>query len=241
MLNFSKKEITIISAVILVLAGVIGFIAMNSYKKEELIIQRTNSENSEQAAGKTTKQTEDKMLIHVIGSVNKPGVVEIPKESRMADAIDMAGGFAKNADIEAVNLAYKLEDGQQLYIPEKDTGNKTTKKKTVQNKSNKTLPGVQSIAVKGQNGGISNSDKGVKTEALVGNGQQINSAGEIVVNLNTASQEQLDSLPGVGPATAKKIIEYRNKNGRFKAPEDIKKIGGIGKAKYEKIKERITI
>ena len=62
-----------------------------------------------------------------------------------------------------------------------------------------------------------------------------------LVNINTADEKALDTLPGVGPATAQKIIEYRENEGAFQSPEDIMKVRGIGKAKYEKMKDKITI
>ena len=91
--------------------------------------------------------------------------------------------------------------------------------------------GAQKAAANGGNG---------TTSAKVGGSANSFDAGGLV-NINTADEKALDTLPGVGPATAQKIIEYRENEGAFQSPEDIMKVRGIGKAKYEKMKDKITI
>ena len=145
------------------------------------------------------------VTVYVTGAVNHPGIVEVPEEARVADAVNACGGALPTADMEGVNMAQKLKDGQQVRIPEK---------------TEMTAPPRTAAAVTGQ------TDK-------TGEGGRI--------NINTADEKALDSLPGIGPAMAKRIIEYRNTEGMFQSPEDLKKIKGIGDAKYEKLKDRITV
>jgi len=206
-------------------------------------VNKDNSDLVEKDIGKGSSQSKE-IIIHLIGSVKNPGVVKIPAESRIEDALRASGGAKEDADLERVNLAYKLEDGQQVYIPAKEKLQETKatgKKKagTLANNSAKSsrkfLPGVQVTQASGTKT-VSSSGGGVKADELT---KVSDNQGDLI-NINTAGLIELDRLQGVGPATAQKIIDYRNTNGRFKVPEDIMKVKGIGKSKYEQIKNRIT-
>ncbi len=155
--------------------------------------------------------TQAPIAVHVIGAVPRPGLYELPEDSRVQDAIDAAGGLLAEADENAFNLAALLEDGQQLDIPykfgsapENDTGSSD-------------LPSSSESE---------NSTDDPNTE---------------LVNINTATVEELDSLPGIGPTTAQKIIDYRTENGPFSVIEDIMNVSGIGPATFEDIQALITV
>ncbi|MGI6045425.1 MAG: helix-hairpin-helix domain-containing protein [Eggerthellaceae bacterium] len=139
------------------------------------------------------------LFVYVSGAVEKPGVYELSMGTRVNDAVELAGGLTSDADLEAINLARMLEDGEQINIPHKGstTGSQTASQQ-----------------------GSTNQGK---------------------VNINTASIEELESLPGVGEATAKKIVDERESNGRFKSIEDLKRVSGIGKKKFEKLKDQISV
>ncbi len=150
--------------------------------------------------------TPEPIYVYVTGAVNRPGVYKLPRESRLVDAIQQAGGFLKGADLTQVNLAAKVKDGEQIVIP---------------------------------------GAKDVPTPQLVigGSGLLVTPtppAGELV-NLNTASLELLDQLPGIGPSTAQKIVDYREENGPFTQVEDLLKIPGIGPATLENVRELVTV
>lgn len=212
-----KQKITIICiAVILVIAFI--------YYKN--IINKNNfsqiDENIEISTNEEYKETEDKKVmikVHVCGSVNKEGVVELEENNRVSDAIEKAGGLKENANILDINLAYMLEDGMKVYIPSVED-----KSNTEENlKSNIENDFTKSVSNPENKNTISNSSKSKK------------------ININTAMQSELETLPGIGESTAQKIINYRKDNGKFKTIEDIKKVSGIGNAKFEKIKELIDI
>lgn len=148
--------------------------------------------------------------VHVAGAVANPGVYEVDPEGRVQDAVDAAGGLSSNAAPHAVNLAQKLTDGQQVYIP--------TKKEAAQ----------------GDASAAGSASSGVSDSASA-------SAASSLVNINTASEEELDTLPGVGPATAQAIISYRQENGPFAAPEDIQNVSGIGQKKYQDMEGLICV
>jgi len=147
-----------------------------------------------------------RLKVHVIGAVTRPGLYEIDSGSRVADALEKAGGATPAADLDQINLAAKLADGQQLLVPEKGT-------------AGASAPGA---TAPGGSGGAGAS------------AQQ-------PVNLNSATLEQLNTLDGIGPKTAQKIIDYREAHGGFKSIEELMEVPGIGPAKFEQLKAQVVI
>lgn len=137
------------------------------------------------------------------------------------------GGVREDANIEDINLAYKLEDGIKIHIPTKQEKEKENANPTDTSKAEEDI--TQKYVT--TSSGVSTTNNNEKTE----NTQSSK------VNINTATQSQLESLPGVGPSTATKILTYRKEKGKFKKIEDIKEVSGIGEAKFEKIKDYITV
>jgi competence protein ComEA len=148
--------------------------------------------------------TDAPIVVHVIGAVPRPGVYELPKDSRVRDAIQAAGGLLAEADTGSINLAALVEDGQQLDIPY--TGGEPP-------------------------------PPSAETEAPA---TRAPDAPELI-DINTASLEELDSLPGIGPTTAQKIIDYRDQNGPFQRIEDIMNVSGIGPATFEELQDLIVV
>ena len=135
------------------------------------------------------------------------------------------GGLRDDANIDDINLAYKLEDGMKIHIP--------TAKEKEQTNNTVVTSGMEDLTQKyvTSSSGLSNVDVS----------SDIQSNKITKVNINVATQAQLETLPGIGPATASKIIDYRKEKGNFKKIEDIKEVSGIGDSKFEKIKEYITV
>ena len=222
-LNLSKKQKIILSIVIsIIFVLVLIYVYQNLYEEdtEILLTNETNelssemNENSnEDSTSLNSKETEETVVVHVIGEVNNPGVVTLPEGSRIIDAINMAGGKTEEADLSKINLAYIVEDGTQIYIP----------------RINENLNQVNLIS-DGAGVGVVITDSNVEENEV-----------DSKVNINTASKEKLETLPGVGETTAQKIIDYREANGKFKTIEDIKNVSGIGDAKYESLKDKITV
>lgn len=206
--KFNKKSKIIIIVVITILSMGIGYYAYSkeNYEFEASNFEIENQDNSENENSKTEKQ-EEKIKIHISGAVKSEGVIELEENSRVADAIEKAGGYTEEAYTKEINLASKLEDGMKIYIP--------TKKE-----------------IEEQN----NLESGSQTQLNTQNKQS-----SAKVNINTATKEQLETLPGIGSSTADKILQYRKEKGKFKTKEDIKKVSGIGESKYSKIKDLIEI
>lgn len=199
MKNFKK---IIFLSIIVVFAVIYLIYNYSNNKNNEIIEEDLYIETSNQ-----TKEN-NKIILHITGEVNSPGIIEIDEGSRLNDAIKAAGGLTENADTNKINLAYVVQDGQKINIPNVnsvDTGNYIT----------------ENI---GEN--IVIEDTNMNTN---------------IVNINTATQTELETLTGIGPSTALKIIKYREENGKFKNIEEIKNVSGIGDSKFEAIKDEICV
>lgn len=212
----NKKTKILLIILISIIAIAVGYYTYKNEKESQNFIEEQNLEIEENKQEESSKETE-KIIVHVSGAVQNEGVIELEENSRIADAIEKAGGFREDAYTKDINLAYKLEDGMKIYIP------------TMEEKENeKTNVIVESnIETENNNSSYSNASDGKNTNSKV--------------NINTASKEELDTLPGIGPSTAEKIINYRKENGKFKSIEGIKDVSGIGDSKYENIKDMIEI
>lgn len=145
--------------------------------------------------------------VHVAGAVRSCGVYELPDGARVCDAVDAAGGLRDDAAETALNLARKISDGEQIYVPTQD--------EAVSAPSSGSVTNSASAAGRGPEGGQ--------------------------VNINRAGVEELDTLPGVGPATAQAIVDEREANGPFASVEDIQRVTGIGEKKFEKLEGSICV
>ncbi|WCB94842.1 hypothetical protein DSM104299_03581 [Baekduia alba] len=148
---------------------------------------------------------ETSATVHVVGAVRRAGVYRLRAGQRVQDAIARAGGATAHADLQAINLAAKVTDGQQVVVPRKGRA------------------------------GVAAPAAGAATE---GGGGAAPSSGP--VNLNSATAEQLDTLDGVGPATAQKILEFRQQHGGFSSVDDLAQIAGIGPKKLESLRAQVT-
>ena len=237
-LNKVQKTVLIIVAILCIGIALFLFYQFLSAEETEAAseTQVENIENNDkQNLNETQNETEDyntqddidngtstslfgtkqlgNIVVHVIGEVKKPGVIKLKEGARIIDAINKCGGQTEEADLSKINLAYVLDDGSQIYIP-------------------RVKEDIQNTTI-------------MKTEAgnnvIVNNVTQGDDEKSIKVNLNTATLEKLMTLPGVGESTAQKIIEYRNKNKKFKTIDELKSVSGIGDAKFNSLKDYIYV
>lgn len=143
-------------------------------------------------------------LVHVAGAVRTPGVYRLRDGERVQDAVRRAGGPRAGADINAINLAAKVADGQQVVVPRRGAA--------------AAAPGGTGVGA-GEPGGPPRAP----------------------VSLNTATAEQLDTLDGVGPATASKILEYRRQHGGFRSIDDLGEIPGIGPKRLAALRGKVQL
>ena len=157
------------------------------------------------------------IVVDVDGAVVHPGLYKLPPDSRVQAALAAAGGLSPQADAHRINRAAKLHDGQKLYVLSQGESGPPQAASSGQ--------GCEGQACTSAEGGVAGSD----TE------------GQGLVNINTANATQLTQLPGVGPAIAQKIIDYRTANGPFTSVDDLTKVPGIGAAKLAQIKSHARV
>ena len=167
------------------------------------------------------------ITVHVAGSVKNPGVYRLKYGSRINDGIVAAGGATSAANLDVINLATVLNEGEQIYVPKRGE-----KPHTI---TNRPQLGGGGDAAGGLNG------VGGATGGATGVGGATSSAVPQSININLASVVELEQLPGVGPSTAKAIFAYREKNGAFLKVEDLLKVRGIGPAKLSEILPRARV
>lgn len=224
MLNQKQKIIAILVIAIVII--VIAYYYINSTKDVYTDMATGNIMEETIEESEDTNETSKKQIIkiHVTGAVKTNGVVEIEKDGRVNDAIEAAGGITEDADLSDINLAYKIEDGQKIYIP------------SIDDKEEKTQTQEQDQT---QEQGFSRQKQEV-TFIIPGNNNE-EEQNSSKININKATFTELITLPGIGEATAVKILEYRKTNGNFQNIEQIKNVSGIGEAKFNVIKEYITV
>jgi competence protein ComEA len=139
------------------------------------------------------------VVVDVVGAVRRPGLYRLPHGARVADAVAKAGGVTARAQVELVNLAATIADGEQIIVPRKGIGG-----------------------------------------AAAGPGSAVPGAASGPVHLNSATLEQLDSLPGIGPVTAQKILDFRQEHGAFGSVDELDAVPGIGPARLEQLKDLVA-
>lgn len=182
------------------------------------------------------------LVVHVAGAVKHPGVYHLRKGARCDDALKAAGGPTKEANTDAVNLAARIEDGTQIYIPTRKEHPGGAEIPPASDSSRSSpfpagSPGGKHTARAHSLHGA--SGKGSRSRS--GRPGKLTSPGEGTVELNTANAAELQRLPGVGPSLAQRILDYRAQNGPFHKTEDLLQVSGIGPRKFEKMQSLVHI
>ena len=209
--------------------------AISLLKKEENNLEINNNSDtskdnysSKQASLEENKESKvAKYYIDIKGFVKKPGVYEVTADNIVNDCIKLAGGLLKNADTTTINLSKKVSSEMVIYIPKKEEVIKTT--------TNTTVTKDQEIP----NDAVASDNN--KSNSSISKDNNTQTPNRTLVNINTATIQELTTLSGIGDAKAQDIIDYRTLNGNFKTIEDIKNVSGIGEALYAKIKDYITV
>ena len=207
-------------------------------------MENTESMDSEKNDSSKSELTKNKIYVYITGEVNVPGVVILDEGSRIADAINAAGGTTAKANVTKVNLVYVLEDGMKVNIPNNDDLKNNANFEYIT--LNSGDGGIDDYRDDGA-GGESYSDGGGSGSGSISSYSSGSASGSgsykkySVVNINTATQTELETLPGIGPSLALKIINYRKENGKFSSIEEIKSVSGIGESKFEALKRFIVV
>lgn len=191
-MEFTRREQIMITLLIVLIIAVSGVVFW-SKEKPDAVVTPPPTVKPEQNKEPVKHQN---IIVYVTGEVKHPGVVSMSHGSRVIDAVNLLGGPTEMANLQGVNLAAPLADGQQIHVPSRDEA---------------------------------------------GNGSTGARAADGKININTADVTALDTLPGVGPSTAQKIVDYRKTNGLFSSLEELKSVPGIGDSKYQNLKDKISL
>ncbi len=222
------KKIAILLLLVLILAA--AFVIKGGGTDDRLIdsdapeiVAESGEDNETQSNDKAGEQSSTgTIFVDIGGAVQEPKLAELPDGSRVEDAIIEAGGLTADADLSGINRAEFLQDGMKIYIPEQSDNSQMDGNAGSVSGTDGSSSGT---------GGVSSGTGGVSSGTGTGG----------KININTADATELQQLNGVGPATAQKIIDYRNSNGRFQSIEDLKNVSGIGDKTFEKLKDHIGI
>lgn len=261
MKKFLKNKKILIAIIVILLSGlyIISNKAVKNYNNDIITEENASSDLSEEEMNVVTEDENDtkdngesgeenadfqdedtigtnqeqvnenteKIYVYVTGQVNIPGVVILNKGSRIADAINAAGGTTSKANTTKINLVYILEDGMKVNVPSNDDLKKDSNFEYITKDSGEGAGDANNLNTDSNSSCTSSNTKRERTSSIV--------------NINTATQTELETLPGIGPSTALKIINYRKENGKFSSIEDLKNVNGIGDNKFEALKKYITV
>lgn len=152
------------------------------------------------------------LVVHVVGAVRRPGLYRLREGARVADAVSRAGGATGRAELAALNLAAPLVDGIQVLVPRRVTASQAL--------------------------GVTGGDPSAAAPAGTGAGGTVGLGRKL--SLSSATADQLDELPGVGPITAQKILDYRAEYGPFRSVDDLDAVPGIGPTRIEQLRDLVT-
>ena len=213
-MNFSNQEkITIILLLIVIIIGG-GIFLYKNIKNEDNFTINSASDISENSPA--IQKEVPPLIVHITGAVKNPGVYQLKSTDRIINAVKIAGGETEEANLDLINLAALLKDGQKIIVPSKTYN---------------------------ENGEETNKNIDNNAEAMYSSSSSSSSSGYISgkININTANATMLQTLSGIGPVLSERIIEYRNQNGLFGIIDDIKDVSGIAEKKFEGIKDLICV
>ena len=220
--NIDRNKIILVAVIcIILIIGGIWYFAQSNLTKEDVFFENDFEDTNKNVSNidmKLNEITEEKVkiVVDISGQVVLPGVITLDEGSRLIDAINLAGGATKDANLSKVNLAYILSDAQKIYIP------------SVNDKEDTEYISEE-------------SGNGVVTSESTKKSSSKSKSENLMININTANEEELQKLPGIGSSIASKIITYRKENGKFNTIEDIKNVSGIGESKFNNIKNNIYV
>jgi competence protein ComEA len=186
-----------------------------------------------------TQPAAEEIVVHVTGAVKKPGVLHLPVGSRVMDALTQAGGATKNANTDALNLASKLEDGSQIYVPTRKEEPKALAQKEYETGNTPVVTPAKPEPSKFTPSAAKPSSSSSGSSGR--NSAKLTDPSQGTVNINKAGEEELQRLPGVGPSTAAKIAAFRQESGNFQTAEDLMEVSGIGPKKFAKMKPFVRV
>ncbi len=191
--NQKNKKTVYLAVIVVATITAISFLFNNN---DQVVVDLGDQKATSEEDGSTSHIASEtsSFYVDISGKIKNPGVYEVDPGTRLFQLIDKAGGLTKGANIDSINQAEEVTDGQKIVIPDSSSHGPLTK---------------------GEKDGL--------------------------ININSSSSAELQKINGIGPATAEKILDYRNANGPFTVIEDLKKVNGIGEKTFEKLKNSICV
>ncbi len=196
-------------------AGQMDSASRNMPEEDTGAMSGSKAEETDDAALNADEQKQPEsagVCVYICGEVQNPGVYILAEGARLCDAVEAAGGMTDSASRTYWNLARVLDDGEMIYVPTTEEAEQR---------------GQTELYSSGENGGQEQSGGGISADGRV--------------NINSATEEQLMTIPGIGEAKAKSIIAYREENGNFASIDDIVNVSGIKDGLFQQIKDYITV
>ena len=220
-----KKEL-IMGLIILIIISISIFLIIKYRPKPKKESKKeTIEKNIVEEKAKEEKVKEEEYKVDIKGAVITPGLYSLPKSSRVIDVINKAGGLKDNANTTPINLSLKIKDEMVIIIYTNEEVENFVKTKEKEARMIKEC----------------NEFNNLRNDACINTKSNKETKVEGKININTATKEELNTLPGIGSSKAKSIIEYREKVNGFKEIDELKKVEGIGEELFAKIKENIII
>lgn len=216
-----RKQIIIASA-ILILIVTTSIVYINIRPKEKPKIKEEKIALKKEKKG-TKEEAIEEYKVDIKGEVINPGIYTLKKYSRIIDCIELAGGLTENANTTVLNLSKKITDEMVIIV--------------YSNAEVAEFKKTKELEKQVQDSCIQKNEDSLKNDACIDD----DSSNTSLISINTATEDELSSLSGIGPSKAKQIVEYRTTNGPFKTIEDIKQVPGIGDSIFAQIKDYITI
>ena len=234
-LNNKIAVVGILAFLSLVVIALSGYMVYMLNTKEECFCEPFTDLISLEEPSEEVVETPP-IYVEVKGAVNHPGVFEVNENNIINDVIALAGGLKDNAYTDNINLSKKVSDELVVYVFTKEEYKKNSS-------SNNTHTNTSSTSSSKESYQIDESTKNNISIITSSNSDEAPSQDTTskLININTASVQELTSLPGIGETKANNIVSYRTENGYFKTIEDLKNVSGIGDATFEQLKDYITV
>lgn len=186
-------------------------------------VEMVSSAGSAAPSSSTSAATDEPVVVSVVGLVQKPGLVKLAAGARVADALTAAGGTVNGADLLGLNMARRVADGEQIIVGMAAAPGEPAAL------GSSVAPGDEAPAAAPSGGGAATPAPGSDATA------------DASINLNTATVDELDTLPGIGPVTAAAIVAWRDSNGAFDSVDQLLEVDGIGPARLDKLRNRVHV
>ena len=209
-----ERVVIAVSSAAIVFFGGFLFHSQNQYSALPPIFE--DAPTAKLSVNAPQGKSKERVTIHVAGAVRKPGVLVMPASARVQDAIRAAGGAKENGDVSTLNLAAHLQDAEQIRVPQRGE--------------------LLNEITQGNLASVSESSSGRESRSETAS----KNLPRRPVNLNRASVAELETLPGIGPALALRIVQYRAEHGQFRSLDDLDAVKGLGQNKLEKLKPYVT-